>query len=95
VFSTRVPDDRRPNELSRALAAARAWGTIVDLTLSNPTRAGFDYPHDLLAELSGGASLAYQPHPLGLPDARAAIAATYAARAAHRSGSDRAHGQYQ
>jgi hypothetical protein len=75
-----VPDDRRPNDFSRALAAARARGPILDLTVSNPTRVGIDYPADLLSELSGAASLAYQPHPLGLPEARAAIAATYAAR---------------
>ena len=81
MFSTRVPDDRRPNVLSRALAAARARGTVIDLTVSNPTQAGIHYPDDLLSELSAAASLAYRPHPFGLPDARAAIAATYAARA--------------
>jgi alanine-synthesizing transaminase len=80
VFSTRVPDDRRSNNLSRALAAARARGPVIDLTVSNPTRVGIHYPDDLLAELSGAASLTYNPHPFGLPDARAAIAATYAAR---------------
>lgn len=80
MFSTRVPDDRRPNDFSRALAAARARGPIVDLTVSNPTCVGIDYPDGLLSELSAAASLAYRPHPFGLPEARAAIAATYAAR---------------
>ena len=80
MFSTRVPDDRRPNELSRALAAARARGPVLDLTVSNPTRVGIHYPDDLLAGLSGVASLSYDPHPFGLPDARAAVAATYAGR---------------
>ena len=88
MFSTRVPDDRRPNDLSRARAAARARGPIVDLTVSNPTRVGIHYPDDLLAELSGAASLSYHPHPFGLPDARAAIAATYSARGL-RIGTDR------
>jgi aspartate/methionine/tyrosine aminotransferase len=88
VFSTRVPADRRPNDLSRALAAARARAPVIDLTASNPTRVGIHYPDDLLAELSGAASLSYNPYPLGLPDARAAVAATYAARGV-RTGADR------
>ena len=88
MFSTRVPDDRRPNDFSRALAAARARGAVIDLTVSNPTRVGIHYPDDLLSELSAAASLAYHPHPFGLPDARAAIAATYSARGL-RLGTDR------
>jgi aspartate/methionine/tyrosine aminotransferase len=81
VFSTRVPDDRRPNDLARALAAARARGPILDLTVSNPTRVGIHYPPDLLAGLSDRAALMYQPSPLGLRDAREAVAETY-----HRRG---------
>ena len=39
------PEDLTPNRLAEALKAARAEGrTILDLTESNPTRAGFDYP---------------------------------------------------
>lgn len=80
MFSTRVPDDRRPNDLARALAGARARGPIIDLTVSNPTRVGIHYPPDLLAGLSDRAALLYQPSPLGLRDAREAIAETYARR---------------
>jgi alanine-synthesizing transaminase len=80
VFSTRVPGDRRPNELARAAARARARGPVLDLTVSNPTRAGIEYPQDLLAGLSHPAGLAYRPTPLGLPDAREAIAEDYARR---------------
>ncbi len=80
VFSTRVPDDRRPNALARALAAAMARGPIIDLTVSNPTRVGIDYPPDLLAGLSDAAALTYRPSPLGLREARDAIAETYARR---------------
>jgi alanine-synthesizing transaminase len=80
VFSSRVPADRRPNDLSRAAARARARGPILDLTLSNPTRAGIDYPADLLAGLSQPAALTYRPEPLGLPDARQAIAEDYRRR---------------
>jgi hypothetical protein len=61
VFSTRVPDDRRPNDLARALAGARARGPIIDLPVSNPTRVGIEYPPDLLAGLSDRAALTYQP----------------------------------
>ncbi len=80
VFSTRVPGDRRMNDLSRAAARARARGPVLDLTLSNPTRAGFDYPSDLLSGLGQPAALSYRPVPLGLPEAREAIAADYARR---------------
>jgi alanine-synthesizing transaminase len=80
VFSTRVPGDRRPNDLARAAARARARGPVLDLTLSNPTRAGIDYPPDLLAALSNPAGLTYRPAPLGLPEARVAIAEDYARR---------------
>jgi alanine-synthesizing transaminase len=80
VFSTRVPDDRRPNHLSRALAAARARGPVIDMTVSNPTHVGIEYPADLLAGLSDTAALTYRPAPLGLREAREAIAEDYARR---------------
>jgi len=80
VFSTRVPDDRRPNSLARAVAAARARGPVIDLTVSNPTRVGITYPADLLAGLSHPAALVYRPAPLGLRETREAIAGTYARR---------------
>ena len=70
MFSTRVPDDRRPNDLSVALARARARGPLLDLTVSNPTRVGIQYPPDLLAALAAPAALTYQPAPLGMRDAR-------------------------
>jgi alanine-synthesizing transaminase len=80
VFSTRVPDDRRPNNLARALAAARARGPVVDMTMSNPTHAGIEYPANLLDGLSDAAGLTYRPAPLGLREAREAIADDYARR---------------
>jgi hypothetical protein len=83
VFSTRVPDDRRPNELARALARARARGPVLDLTVSNPTRAGIHYAPDLLDGLADAAALTYQPSPLGLRAAREAIAGTFARRGLH------------
>jgi len=80
VFSTRVPDDRRPNDLAVALGRARARGPLLDLTVSNPTRVGIQYPPDLLAALAAPAALTYQPSPLGMRDAREAVAATFARR---------------
>jgi aspartate/methionine/tyrosine aminotransferase len=83
VFSTRVPDDRRPNNLARALAAARARGPVIDMTLSNPTHAGIEYPANLLDGLSDASGLKYRPAPLGLREAREAIAGDYARRGLH------------
>jgi len=79
LISRRLPFHAEPNAISGALAALRAAGTpFVDLTESNPTRCGFAYPADLLAGLSSPAALAYEPHPLGLPVAREAVAEHYA-----------------
>ena len=46
----------------------------MDLTESNPTRVGFQYPTGLLDGLSSSAALDYRPEPLGIPAARAAVA---------------------
>jgi alanine-synthesizing transaminase len=80
VFSTRVPADRRPTNLARAVARARTRGPLLDLTVSNPTAVGIHYPPDLLEGLSDPAALVYRPEPLGLRPAREAIAATYTRR---------------
>lgn len=81
TFSTRIPANLAPNRLSLALADLREKGrTIVDLTESNPTRAGFVYPPDLLAPLGDSRGLSYRPAPLGMPVARQAIAADFARR---------------
>jgi alanine-synthesizing transaminase len=77
-FSTRVPAERAPNRLARALAGVRAQGrAIVDLTLSNPTCAGFEYPFDLLEPLGASRGLVYEPQPTGAADARGAVAREY------------------
>lgn len=55
--------------------AARGLATI-DLTETNPTRAGIPYPEEELADLlRSGASPQYPPHPRGIPEAREALAA--------------------
>src|SRR5438067_2567941 len=79
MFSTRVPRDLAANRLTIAVAAQRAAGRpLIDLTESNPTRAGFDYPADLLAPLADARALAYAPSPLGLREAREAVSRDYA-----------------
>src|SRR5438445_943783 len=81
MFSNRVPGDLTSNRLTAAVARLRAAGRpIVDLTESNPTRAGFEYPRDLLSPLADARALSYEPQPFGLIDARRAIAADYARR---------------
>ena len=79
-FSSRLHWDLRPNRLAQALDAKRRSGTkILDLTESNPTRAGLSYPNQkILAAFSDSSSLLYEPTPAGLPDAREAVAAYYA-----------------
>jgi len=64
-----------PNALAQALAARRAAGReLLDLTLSNPTRAGFDYPAEAIrAALGDPAVLHYAAEPLGAPEARRAV----------------------
>ena len=81
MFSTRLHWDASPNKLSTLLAEKRRSGArILDLTESNPTAAGFEYPPAMLAPLSGAGSLLYEPLPAGLPSGREAVAQYYAAR---------------
>ena len=81
MFSSRPPPNLTPNRLTQTLARLRSDGrAIVDLTESNPTRAGLEYPPDLLAPLAHPRGLAYQPFPFGLIEARSAVAAEYARR---------------
>jgi aspartate/methionine/tyrosine aminotransferase len=82
IWSRRVDADLTANRLTSTLRALRAEGRpIIDLTLSNPTAAGFDYPAGMLGGLAHPRGLVYRPEPLGLPAAREAIAADYRRRA--------------
>jgi alanine-synthesizing transaminase len=81
MFSPRVPADLAANRLTRAVASARAAGRrLLDLTTTNPTAAGFDYPPDLLRPLANPEARVYRPDARGLRQAREAIAADYARR---------------
>jgi alanine-synthesizing transaminase len=76
MLSLRSDFDLTPNALAVALARARAEGrAILDLTESNPTRAGIPYDERaILDALRCPAALTYEPAPFGLPHAREAVA---------------------
>lgn len=77
-LSHRVPLHHQPNPLSLLLNERRAAGaTILDLTESNPTHAGIEYPRDFLTALSDPRAAQYEPEPFGLPSARECIASEY------------------
>jgi aspartate/methionine/tyrosine aminotransferase len=75
MFSGRVPAILEPNRLTMALAQHHEQGrSALDLTASNPTRAGFSYPIDFLKPLADSRALEYSPSAAGLADARQAVA---------------------
>ncbi len=79
--SRRLPPHADLNALTRALAQRRADGRpVIDLTESNPTRAGFAYPSGLLRELASDSGLRYEPHAFGMRSAREAIARDHVRR---------------
>lgn len=81
TFSARLPSERHSNRLTHAVRQARADGhPLIDLTESNPTRAGFEYPSDLLAPLADTKGLVYEPSAFGRADARQAVSRDYARR---------------
>lgn len=80
MISSRLPKSLEPNAVARALAARRNGRPIIDLTATNPTSAGFNYPQDLLQPLANPRALDYEPQALGLWSARAAVAADFRRR---------------
>jgi aspartate/methionine/tyrosine aminotransferase len=81
MFSSRVPGDLGPNTVASALERMRlAGGDFDDLTVSNPTDAGIEYPATLLDGLADPRALVYEPQPFGLISAREAVAHEYARR---------------
>ena len=72
MFSRRAHWSAPVNELT---LERRKRGELLDLTETNPTRAGLPYPHEELSEaLSRGARASYDPDPRGLLSAREALA---------------------
>jgi alanine-synthesizing transaminase len=86
MFSDRTNWKLTRNRLTDALEAARASGAnILDLTVSNPTRAGLCYDEaTILRSLCAPQAIDYDPQPKGLRQAREAVAAYY--RGAHDPG---------
>ncbi|HLY18112.1 MAG TPA: pyridoxal phosphate-dependent aminotransferase [Bryobacteraceae bacterium] len=84
MFSSRFHWDLAPNRLARLLAEKRRLGArILDLTESNPTRAGFTYPSQIAEALADPRGLLYDPQPAGLLAAREAVCRYYADSAYH------------
>jgi aspartate/methionine/tyrosine aminotransferase len=79
MFAQRTKWNLASNRLSEALARHRAAGQpLIDLTLSNPTEAGFTYDGEsILDALRHPDALKYHPDPQGLPVARRAVAEYY------------------
>lgn len=70
--SLRLPSALTASELTTTVDAI---APPLDLTLTNPTRAGFAYPSDALAEALGRAArVPYEPNPLGALEARELLA---------------------
>ncbi len=84
MFSKRTRWDLRPNRLSRLLEDKRAAGArVIDLTETNPTRAGLCCPEGLLALLGESTGRRYDPKPFGIEPAREALAADFDRRGAN------------
>ena len=81
MFSSRFRWNFQPNRLTRALREKRRVGAeILDLTESNPTRAGFTYPPEIVEAFHDERLLRYEPSPAGLGEAREAVAQYYLRR---------------
>lgn len=82
MFSRRTDWKLAPNRFTNALDEARASGSeLIDLTISNPTRAGLIYDSAaILDALRNVRSLDYDPQPKGLLSAREAVAGYYSDR---------------
>ena len=90
MFASRTNWNLAENRLTQALAGHRHSGSpLFDLTLSNPTEAGFTYDERaILSALQNPASLQYEPAPQGLLPVREAVARYYAEKNAAVSPAD-------
>jgi alanine-synthesizing transaminase len=79
MFSDRTNWKLTRNCLTQTLEEVRSSGArVLDLTISNPTRAGLRYDAPLILQsLASPHAMDYDPQPKGLPSARAAVAAYY------------------
>jgi len=79
MFSKRTHWKLTPNRFTEVQRELRARGReVVDLTVSNPTRAGLRYDADaILNSISNREAMDYDPQPKGLDRARKAVGAYY------------------
>lgn len=78
MFSARTNWKLTQNPLSVKLESMRKKGiSILDLTESNPTRAGFSYPKEILKSFNASRNLKYHPDPKGMLSARKIIVRYY------------------
>jgi alanine-synthesizing transaminase len=79
MFSHRTNWKLTPNRFTQVQQEMRAAGReLLDLTISNPTRANLRYDaEDLLQPLTQPKALDYDPQPLGLLSARQAVCGYY------------------
>lgn len=82
MFSARSDFDLTPNFLALKLDQLnRAGSHIIDLTVSNPTSVGLEYPvAEIRKLLSSPEVMSYRPDPLGLESARRAVQRLYLGR---------------
>lgn len=82
-LSRRLPASLTANRISEELERCRIEHiAVTDLTESNPTQVGIQYPADILGPLADPAALRYEPHAFGLMRAREAVARDCARRGA-------------
>ena len=81
MFSERTNWKLAQNRFTQAVEEVRAGGArLLDLTLSNPTRAGLIYDERaILGALASARALDYDPQAKGLVEAREAVAGYYVA----------------
>jgi alanine-synthesizing transaminase len=79
MFSKRTGWNLTPNRFTQVQRELRVSGReVLDLTVSNPTRAGLRYDfRSILDSLSNQAAMDYDPRPKGLANAREAVAGYY------------------
>jgi aspartate/methionine/tyrosine aminotransferase len=84
MFASRTNWRFDPNPLAQALQRhSRSGKPLLDLTVSNPTACGFDFPRqEILGALADPRALVYSPESKGLLVAREAVAAYYRGRPA-------------
>lgn len=82
MFASRTNWRLEANRLTRALEEHRRTGKeLLDLTASNPTACGLEYPdEEILTALTDRRALEYHPESKGLREAREAIAGYYRGR---------------